>query len=233
MNARSTKKSQEVNDEAAVEAYLRAHPDFFERHLALLDILQVPHRAGGSVSLVERQVALLREKHRFLEQRLAELVERARDNERVGHHLHRLACTLMHADSLDAVISLTHEALRDEAKAEWVSIRLVSADSPDIHRIRVEDYAEFENLFSRGRAQCGRLPRGMLRPMFGSDADNIGSAIMLPMLANGERQGVLALGSRSSERFQSDMGTYFISHLGELLAEAIRSHRGHIPLSAA
>jgi len=233
MNARTTKKTQEVNPEAMVEAYLREHPDFFERHVTLLDVLRVPHRAGGSISLVERQVTFLREKHRFLEQRLAELVERARDNERVGHHLHRLACTLMHADSLDAVLALTQEALRDVAKAELVSIRLLSPEHHDLHRLRSEDLHEFEDLFTRGRAQCGRLPRGMLHGMFGTDAAAVGSAIMVPLLANSERQGVLALGSRSSDRFQSDMGTYFLTHLGELLAEAIRSHRVRIPLTAA
>lgn len=49
-------------DENEVADFLRAHPDFFERHLALLSELVVPHSSrGGAVSLLERQVGVLRD----------------------------------------------------------------------------------------------------------------------------------------------------------------------------
>jgi uncharacterized protein len=224
MNASPQKTEPDYPTEAAVEAFLRQHPDFFERHLPLLDVLKLPHPVGGSVSLIERQVAVLRDKHRFLEHRLAELVERARENERVGLHLHRLACTLMHAEGLDAVLALTQDALRDELKAELVSIRLAGGEGDDLHRLRAEDLEYFEELFARGRPQCGRLPKPALQAMFGDDADAIGSAILMPLSVDGQHTGVLALGSRSADRFLPDMGTYFVTHLGELLGEAIRCH---------
>ncbi len=224
MTASSPRTEPDFPTEDAVEAFLRRHPDFFERHLPLLDVLRLPHPSGGSVSLVERQVALLRDKNRFLEQRMAELVERARENERMGLHLHRLACTLMHAEGLDAVLALTQEALRDELKAELVSIRLVTEDSSDLHRLAPVDLEPFEELFARGRALCGRLPRPALDALFGDDAAAIGSAILMPLSVDGQKIGVLGLGSRSPERFLPDMGTYFVTHLGELLAEAICCH---------
>jgi uncharacterized protein YigA (DUF484 family) len=224
MTATSPQTEPEFPTDAAVEAFLREHTDFFERHVALLDVLRLPHRSGGAVSLIERQVALLRDKNRFLEQRLAELVERARENERMGLHLHRLSCTLMHADGLDAVLALTQEALRDELKAELVGIRLVDTEAGSLHRLREADLPHFEELFTRGRAVCGRLPKAQLEAVFESDAETVGSALLMPLVAGGMRTGVLALGSRSPDRFQPDMGTYFVTHLGELLAEAIRCH---------
>jgi uncharacterized protein len=224
MNVSSPKSEPDYLTEGAVEAFLRDHPDFFERHLSLLGVLRLPHPSGSSVSLIERQVALLRDKHRYLEQRMAELVERARDNERVGLHLHRLACTLMHAEGLDAALALTQEALRNELKAELVSIRLAGDGEDDLHRLRAEDLEYFEELFARGRPQCGRLPKPALQAMFGDDADTVGSAVLMPLSVDGQKTGVLALGSRSADRFLPDMGTYFITHLGELLAESIRCH---------
>ena len=63
------------NEEDAIAAYLQHNPDFFERHQALLLRLRVPHARGGStISLVERQIEVLREKHAALEGKLAELV---------------------------------------------------------------------------------------------------------------------------------------------------------------
>ncbi len=224
MTASSPRTEPDFPTEDAVEAFLREHPDFFERHLPLLDVLRLPHPTGGSVSLIERQVALLREKNRYLEQRMAELVERARENERMGLHLHRLARTLMHAEGLDAVLALTQEALRDELKAELVSIRLTAQDSSDLHRLAPAELERFDELFARGRAMCGRLPRPALEALFGDDAAGIGSAILMPLSVDGRKIGVLGLGSRSPERFLPDMGTYFVTHLGELLAEAICCH---------
>lgn len=224
MTASSPRTDPDFPTDDAVEAFLRRHPDFFERRLPLLDVLRLPHPSGGSVSLIERQVTLLREKNRFLEQRLVELVERARENERMGLHLHRLACTLMHAEGLDAVLALTQEALRDELKAELVSIRLVAEGTSELHRLAPTDLEHFEELFARGKALCGRLPRPALDALFGEEAAAIGSAILMPLSVDARKIGVLGLGSRSPERFRPDIGTYFVTHLGELLAEAICCH---------
>ena len=206
-----------------VEAYLRDHPDFFQDHLPLLDILRLPHPSGGAVSLLERQISLLREKHRAMEQHMAELVARARDNERMGRHLHDLAKTLLRAEDLDAVLALTQDALRNELGAERVSIRLAQHAVDDLHALESGDLPAFEPLFARGGAQCGRVPAEMLDILFG-DAEDVGSAILMPLGSEGEPIGVLGLASESPDRFQPDMGTYFVTHIGELLTESIRCH---------
>ena len=54
-------------EEESVAAYLQHNPEFFERHQALLARLRLPHVRGGStISLVERQIEVLREKHAAL-----------------------------------------------------------------------------------------------------------------------------------------------------------------------
>ncbi len=75
----STQRKPEFIEEEvsarAVHDYLEAHPDFFERHSALLSQLELPHGAGGSVSLVERQVSMLRQKELKIGRQLKELIE--------------------------------------------------------------------------------------------------------------------------------------------------------------
>ena len=44
-----------------IEAWLREHPEFFENHPDLLAELSLPHESGSAISLVERQVRLLRD----------------------------------------------------------------------------------------------------------------------------------------------------------------------------
>ena len=56
----STDLSATEPSEKAVIEYLKKNPEFFDRNPRLLQSLSLPHESGGTVSLVERQVATLR-----------------------------------------------------------------------------------------------------------------------------------------------------------------------------
>ncbi|MEJ2479536.1 MAG: DUF484 family protein [Acidihalobacter sp.] len=58
--------------EDAIAEFLRTHHDFFVRHIELLDVLRLPHPTHGAVSLIERQLSVLRERNRNLERKLDE-----------------------------------------------------------------------------------------------------------------------------------------------------------------
>ena len=74
--------------EESVADYLQNHPDFFERNANVLARLRVPHERGVStVSLVERQVLVLRDKHQKLEAKVREFVDVARANDRIANLL--------------------------------------------------------------------------------------------------------------------------------------------------
>src|SRR5210317_743301 len=88
---------EEELSERSIHDYLAAHPDFFERHSTLLSSLNLPHASGGAVSLVERQVAVLRQKDLKLERQLKELIEVARANDLLGAKIHELTMHLLDA----------------------------------------------------------------------------------------------------------------------------------------
>ena len=56
-------------DDDRIAEHLVAHPDFFERNASVLARLRLPHQRGSAaVSLVERQVLVLREKNKVTEE---------------------------------------------------------------------------------------------------------------------------------------------------------------------
>ena len=83
--------AEEELSEDAICDYLEAHPDFFEHHKSVLNTMQLPHASGGTVSLVERQISLLRQKDLKLERQLRELVQVARDNDVIVAKIHQLS----------------------------------------------------------------------------------------------------------------------------------------------
>jgi uncharacterized protein YigA (DUF484 family) len=87
-----------------VEQYLREHPEFFNDHLPLVASLRIPHAAGPAVSLIERQVTVLRDQNQQYKRKLMDLVQVGRDNDALHRNLHQLTLALMRAGSLGDVI---------------------------------------------------------------------------------------------------------------------------------
>jgi uncharacterized protein YigA (DUF484 family) len=73
----SNKKAAAL-DPSQVADFLSNNPEFFEDRDALLLSMSLPHQQGGAVSLVEKQVALLRERNLETKKRLDEFVRAAK-----------------------------------------------------------------------------------------------------------------------------------------------------------
>src|SRR5215470_10741884 len=91
-------------EEESIAGYLQRNPEFFERHQGVLARLKLPHaRGGAAISLVERQIEVLREKQAALEGKLAELVRVARANDAISERLHRFTRRLLRAVPQQAI----------------------------------------------------------------------------------------------------------------------------------
>lgn len=232
-----TEPHKETCSDKAVADYLRTHPEFFEKHAGLLAVLKVPHSCGPAVSLVERQVAVLREQNQQLRRKLVELVQVARDNDRLIERMQRLTLTLMDASSLEDLLTTLHDVLRNDFPSDAVAMRLfftpseeqalalpaemfVSRDDPGL--------AAFERFFKTRRPLCGRLKQAQLKYLFGNQAEDIHSAVVL-LLGGQSDYGILAMGSRDPNRFHVGMGTAYITRMGELISHALKPYVGRCP----
>ena len=86
-------------DAEQVCGFMRNHPEFFEQHPELLAELRLSHPSGNAVSLIERQVQVLRDQNEDLKSRLLQLIEVARDNDRLNERMHSLTLDLLAAQS--------------------------------------------------------------------------------------------------------------------------------------
>ncbi|MGD8379347.1 MAG: DUF484 family protein [Gammaproteobacteria bacterium] len=218
-------------DEAAVADYLARHPDFFEKHPDLAGRLRIPHESGPAISLIEKQVAILRQQNRQLERKLVDLIEVARANDALVDRIHHLAVALVEATDLTEVIGATHECLRQRFGADEVSICLFRepAEGP-VGSARVvnpesADLKPFANFLKTGKPLCGHLRAPQLTFLFGDRAPRVGSAALLPLGPHAEL-GMLAVGSSHAEHFSPTLSTVFLSRMGELIASVLKQHLG-------
>ena len=117
-------------DEERIERYLTLNPDFFERHQALLARMRLPHmRTGSTVSLVERQVEVLREQKTDADRRLAEFIAVARANDQLAERIHRFTRRLLRASGPTAALTSIEASLREDFEAfNCVLLKRLAAD---------------------------------------------------------------------------------------------------------
>src|ERR1700726_3583899 len=155
--------------DAGVADYLQNFPDFFERNSQLLTKLRLPHvrDVAATVSLVERQVEVLRERNQSLERKLKELVDVARANDMLADRIHRLSQRLIRAHTLAESINAIETSLREDFEAMHSVLVLFLEQAPTLEAeagrfLRSgtpagSDIKAFESLLQSGKPRCGQV----------------------------------------------------------------------------
>ena len=216
-------------DDETVREFLTDHPDFFERHPDILSQLSVRHpQTGSAVSLVEKQVQVLRQRNRKLERQLKSLVDVARQNDKVVERIHQLALKLVRSRTLPGVSVVIEASLREDFGADAARMVLFKR-APDTTDVRgsfikrvdrdASEMSCFENFFAMSKPRAGRLSSEQCKVLFGELVQML-SAALVPLGANAEL-GLLAIGSEDAERFNPTMSTEFLARIGDLVAQAV------------
>src|ERR1700688_4555509 len=223
---------QDVLNDLSVAEYLQTYPDFFERNGPLLMKLRLPHvRDGGpTVSLVERQVEVLRERNQSLERKLKELVDVARANDVLADRIHRLSQRLIRAHTLSETITAVETSLREDFDAMHSVLVLFLEQARSLEAAAGRflrsgkpsdaDVKTFESLLQSGKPRCGQVRDAQRDYLFGKDSVAIGSVALTPLGQKGAL-GILAIGASDAERFHPGMSTEFLVRIGELVTYAL------------
>ncbi len=229
-DATSTAREQQLATDLQLISLLRENPDILDRHAELLAILEVPHPTGTAVSLIERQVAVLREKVQTQDNRMRELMSVARDNERLAHVRHNLALSLFAARDYDEVVSIVLDVLSHELAADHAVIKLFSDNETTVHQSaglfvdsNDEALTAFKTMLEQKNTVCGKSTSEQKNFLFESHADSIASVAIIPLIA-GANLGLIGLGANDIDRFKTSMGTEFLSQIGDLVSASLAVH---------
>lgn len=224
----TTPVARKQNNELLAEdvvAYLRQHPEFFTEHEYLLNEIRLPHRSGVAVSLVERQLTLFREQRDRYEQQLGDLIEIARQNDRFFDKSKRLIMNLIEAQSLDEVMIVLEDSFLEDFGVDFCSL-LVFARRDDYPLTSVAMTSEesaravLGDLLDHHKAICGPLAPVRAQFLFHKQPDQVASAAIIP-LRHTQLVGVLSIGSRKSDHFDSSMGSLFLTYISESLSRLL------------
>lgn len=223
-------REQQLATDLQLISLLRENPDILNRHPELLPVLELVHHTGGAVSLIERQVEVLRQQRQSQENRLRELMDVARDNERLAQTCHRLAVDLLATHDVDDVISIVLDTFKTELSADFAVVKLFSEDAEVIEQsagLFVDASSDalnaFKTMLQHKNTVCGKSTDEQKIYLFDDKAEKIKSVAIIPLVA-GANLGLIGLGADNAQRFKSNMGTDFLAQVGELISASLAGH---------
>jgi len=223
----TTKKAQ-AKELQLVRDYLTDHPNFFEENPDILEAINVSHDSGKAISLVERQITIMRHKNKTLGAQVEQLIGTAKDNDQLLAKTNQLVLKLIQAEDLNSLIEALDTSLKNDFNTEFYSLTLIDkgvfTSKTSANMISEEDAkSKISSLLNAQKAVSGVLREEQMKLLFKQPATSIASVIALP-LNSSEPLGVLALGSSDADFYTHDIGTVFIDYIGALLNELIPSH---------
>lgn len=211
----------ELNDDL-VREYLKVNGDFLQRNPDMLDHLHISHASGSAISLVEKQVSVLRERNMDMRHRLNSLTANARENDKLYEQTRALVLDLLAVTDLESLHQAFTEAMAKEFEVEHASMILFGdPDSAGNCRIESAESAKIEigALLKGNKPVCGALRKEELSYLF-PDAGDVGSAALMPLTGNGEL-GLIAVGSSDANKYTTGMGTLFLTHIAEIIVRLL------------
>ncbi len=238
------KQSLSPLDDVTIAEYLRHNPGFFDQHADLLADLQLPHQSGEAVSLVERQISVLRSRNTELRKQLKFLLSTANDNNALFEKVCDMTLALIDTRTLLDVDLVLAEKLAIQFAAEYVVCYVCNKpeNSQDekqrrgesgVH-IRFADALPQISLMKSSEVVCGPIRPEEFSVLFPYASAISGSAVLVPLTMKLSRKstlssedvivgGLLAIGSNDPERFSSDLGTVFLKFMGDILSRVLES----------
>ncbi len=205
--------------------YLANTPGFFERHAELLGAVQLGNPHGGrAVSLQERQMDMLRDKLKGMEMAIIEMIRHGQENMAIADKLHRWTRTLMLTPSAADVPDVLVRELIHQYMVPQAAVRLWGAD-PAFDGLAFTsgvgtDVKSFAS--SLTAPYCG-VNSGFEAVQWVDEPARVMSMALIP-LRNGaapEAFGMLMLASPDATRYTADMGTEFLTRIGEVASAAL------------
>jgi len=210
-------------DSAAVARFLADNPQFFAQHASLLGQVKLSSPlTGKTISLQERQMEVMRDKYKALELQLSELVRLAHKNAAIAESFHGWNQALLQARHGADLPRVLVESLRAQFGVPQATLRLWDLEP-----------GHADAWFAQGVSEDTRLfANSLLAPYCGSnhdfeavrwldDADAVKSTVIVSLRCGGAAFGLLILGAADPARFEADMATDFLVHIGATASAAL------------
>jgi uncharacterized protein YigA (DUF484 family) len=211
-----------------VASYLKANPEFFIEQEDLLADLSLPHESGKAISLLERQVTILRDRGVDARQKLNNLLENARNNDQLFDTTRNLVLALLRAKDITEIADVAQDQLSNHTNIDSCEVILVDRKGLKVaESVRTESKdilkKQFADVFRLKRTHCGAISEEQTQYLFPVQGNSINSTALCPVISNGEVLALIAFGNQADNYFNVNLDTLFLDFIGHVVGAVLEN----------
>jgi uncharacterized protein YigA (DUF484 family) len=221
----STDKKNKVSNKEIAE-YLILNPNFFKENPEVLNSIEIIHESGAAVSLIQKQVELLRSNYNSTTDKLMELLGIAKNNEDIFILTKELILSLINASSIEEIVALIEKSFVADFGAKKSKVLFFTESSKNLPKGRVKNPAEARNILGNllkpGKIFCGEVNKKVAKFIF-NQKTGVKEIALVP-LNSSSLLGLIALGSDQPGKYSDNKDTLFLDFIAEVVSKLIDSH---------
>ena len=221
----STDKKNKVSNKEIAE-YLILNPNFFKENPEVLNSIEIIHESGAAVSLIQKQVELLRSNYNSTTDKLMELLGIAKNNEDIFILTKELILSLINASSIEEIVALIEKSFVADFGAKKSKVLFFTESSKNLPKGRVKNPVEatniLGNLLKPGKIFCGEVNKEVAKFIFNRKT-SVKEMALVP-LNSSSLLGLIALGSDQPGKYSDNKDTLFLDFIAEVVSKLIDSH---------
>jgi len=209
-----------------VADYLILNPNFFKENPEVLNSIEIVHESGAAVSLIQRQVELLRTDYNSTTDRLMELLANAKNNDDIFNLTKKLILDLINARNIEEITFILEERFKKDFDADESRLIFFTESNKNIPKGRVKNPVESANkladLMEPGELFCGEVKQEITKFIF-NDETSFKEVALIP-LTSSSLKGMIALGSTQKGKYTENKDTLFLDFVCEVVSGLIDNH---------
>ena len=221
----NTDKKNKVSNKEIAE-YLILNPNFFKENPEVLNSIEIIHESGAAVSLIQKQVELLRSNYNSTTDKLMELLGIAKNNEDIFILTKELILSLIDASSIEEIVALIEKSFVADFGAKKSKVLFFTESSKNLPKGRVKNPAEARNILGNllkpGKIFCGEVNKKVAKFIF-NQKTGVKEMALVP-LNSSSLLGLIALGSDQPGKYSDNKDTLFLDFIAEVVSKLIDSH---------
>ena len=221
----NTDKKNKVSNKEIAE-YLILNPNFFKENPEVLNSIEIIHESGAAVSLIQKQVELLRSNYNSTTDKLMELLGIAKNNEDIFILTKELILSLIDASNIEEIVALIEKSFVADFGAKKSKVLFFTESSKNLPKGRVKNPAEARNILGNllkpGKIFCGEVNKEVAKFIFNRKT-SVKEMALVP-LNSSSLLGLIALGSDQPGKYSDNKDTLFLDFIAEVVSKLIDGH---------
>ncbi len=213
---------RDASKELQVRKYLRENPGFFVDNEEVLTGLKIPHEEKGTISLIEKQLEISKNKEREAQEKIRKFFENAKENAAIFKKSQNFLKETILGDSENRFFESLHSATNTHLQCEYSLIILGREKLQISSSIQVRNKNSLSKynleLFKSTSPILGSLSKKQRQELLLQKSEKAKSFAVVPIRDSRREIALFSLGHEDPEFFSERKETFFLEFLADMFS---------------